>query len=397
MISIIVPTMWRYEPFLNFAHYLVRMDVVTELIIINNDATKTPQHNVLKHPKVRILDFGQNIYVNPAWNFGVAAAREDIVCILNDDLQFDLKLLYKIVDFIKPDMGAIGLMTGDINHGQIPVTTGEIEFVPFTNQNCIGFGELMFIHKNAWVNIPDGMNIGMGDVFIFERCLYHSLQNYFIANMFHYHYGNATTKEEPMESANRRIQEEAAIYNAVKATWFNKMTHFYQNIEGWFSEQDAQIYSFAVNRTNSYAHFVEIGSYKGRSAAYAAVEIANSGKNIKFNCIDIWQPNLMYEDLNFEAFKHNMQPVEKYYTAIKMDSVMASIKYFDNSLDFVFIDADHSYESVKRDIQTWWPKVKHKGMIGGHDEMHEPVRRAVLEVLGEYETLGNCWYIIKDA
>ena len=82
MISIIVPTMWRYEPFLDFAQYLVRIDVVSELIIINNDNTKTPKHPVLNHPKVRMLDFGQNIFVNPAWNIGVQAAREDIVCTL---------------------------------------------------------------------------------------------------------------------------------------------------------------------------------------------------------------------------------------------------------------------------------------------------------------------------
>lgn len=396
MISIIVPTMWRYEPFLDFAQYLVRVDVVSELIIINNDNTKTPQHPVLSHPKVRVLDFGQNIFVNPAWNMGVNAAREDIVCILNDDLQFDLKLLYKIADFIQPNMGAIGLMTGDVTHGQVPITTGRIEFFPFEGQNCIGFGELMFLHKNAWVDIPEGMNIGMGDVFIFERCLYHGLQNYFIANMFHFHYGNATTKEEPLESANRRIQEEAAIYNKVKATWF-KMPHFYQNIEGWFSEEDAQIYSLAVYRCPSPARIVELGSYKGRSAAYASVEIANSKKEIKFDCIDIWQPNLMYDDLDFAAFKQNMSPVENYYNAIKMDTTQASTQYTDNSLDFVFIDADHSYEAVKHDIQTWLPKVKANGMIGGHDEQHEPVRRAVKEIFGEYNTIGNCWYVIKDA
>lgn len=222
MISIVVPTMWRYAPFLDFAQYLVRIDVVSELIIINNDNTKTPQHEILNHPKVRMLDFGQNIYVNPAWNMGVNAAREDIVCILNDDLQFDLKLLYKVVDFIKPDMGVFGLMTGNPDFWQIPITTGNIDFVPYvpySGVSCYGFGELMFIHKNAWVNIPKGLNIGMGDVFIFERCFLHGLTNYFITNMFHYHYGNATTREENKDAAEERIKQEAAIYEQIKASW----------------------------------------------------------------------------------------------------------------------------------------------------------------------------------
>ena len=225
MISVIVPTMWRYEPFLDFVQYLLRVDVVSELIIINNDNTRTPQNPILKHPKIRMLDFGQNIFVNPAWNVGVAAAREDVVCILNDDLQFDLKLLYKIDDFIQPNMGAIGLMTGNPDFWQIPVTTGSIDFVPFipySGVSCYGFGELMFIHKNAWADIPEGMNIGMGDVFIFDRCVWHGLTNYFIANMFHYHHGNATTKEEDKAVAEERIQKEFAIYEQAKALWPNE-------------------------------------------------------------------------------------------------------------------------------------------------------------------------------
>ena len=92
-----------------------------------------------------------------------------------------------------------------------------------------------------------------------------------------------------------------------------------------------------------------------------------------------------------------MKPVENYYKAFKMDATQASTQYNNNSLDFVFIDADHSYEAVKNDILHWYPKVKVNGMIGGHDEMHEPVSRAVKEIFGEYNVIGNCWYIIKNA
>jgi DNA-binding transcriptional LysR family regulator len=40
---------------------------------------------------------------------------------------------------------------------------------------------------------------------------------------------------------------------------------------------------------------------------------------------------------------------------------------FNGSLDFVFIDADHSYTAVKRDIAEWAPKVRDGGWLGGHD------------------------------
>ncbi|MBM3838681.1 MAG: tetratricopeptide repeat protein [Verrucomicrobia bacterium] len=39
----------------------------------------------------------------------------------------------------------------------------------------------------------------------------------------------------------------------------------------------------------------------------------------------------------------------------------------DGSLDFCYVDADHSYEAVREDIQLWHPKVKPGGILGGHD------------------------------
>lgn len=65
------------------------------------------------------------------------------------------------------------------------------------------------------------------------------------------------------------------------------MNHIYTGNEfgeDWFSY--ANLYSEMVNRFPSGSHFFEIGSWKGKSSAYMAVEIVNSGKDIKFDCID---------------------------------------------------------------------------------------------------------------
>lgn len=208
--------MWRFSPFTNFLKDLVKVSVVDEIIIINNDNTRTPDDSVLANPKIKLLDFGGNIYVNPAWNIGVNLSKNETVCILNDDLIFDLRLFYKIKDFITPNMGVIGLSEGVVSLGQTPISTGEIIFEPFTGQNCYGFGELMFLQKSNWVDIPSGLNIGFGDVFIFERAMFTGYQNYFISNMLHYHAGSTTQKEFPRPEAEARLQQEKLIYAHIR-------------------------------------------------------------------------------------------------------------------------------------------------------------------------------------
>ena len=62
--------------------------------------------------------------------------------------------------------------------------------------------------------------------------------------------------------------------------------HFYQKIPGFFDFQ--QLYTRAVNEAPEKAHFIEVGVSHGQSAAYLAVEIANSNKEITLDLVDLW-------------------------------------------------------------------------------------------------------------
>ncbi|MER8402129.1 class I SAM-dependent methyltransferase [Mesorhizobium sp. M1348] len=50
-----------------------------------------------------------------------------------------------------------------------------------------------------------------------------------------------------------------------------------------------------------------------------------------------------------------------------MTSLQAASEFPDAALDHGFLDADHSYKGVMADLQTWLPKVRLSGWIGGHD------------------------------
>lgn len=77
-------------------------------------------------------------------------------------------------------------------------------------------------------------------------------------------------------------------------------------------------------------------------------------------------------------------------SVLHMSSMDAACMFKDGVFDLVYIDADHSYESVYNDIMAWRPKVKSHGFIAGHDftdpiadPLHEGVSRAVTELLGK--------------
>jgi hypothetical protein len=184
-----------------------------------------------------------------------------------------------------------------------------------------------------------------------------------------------------------------------------KMDHIYsqQNFgQGWFSYPN--LYSLMVQKFPSGSKFVEVGSWKGMSSAYMAVEIINSEKNIEFYCVDHWLGSQEHHDPTshayepdihriYEIFVENMNPVKDHYIPLRMSSLEAVNKFQDKSLDFVFIDAAHDYESVKKDILAWSPKLKDTGVLAGHDINYDPVTKAVDEIIGSgnYISTEYCW------
>lgn len=185
------------------------------------------------------------------------------------------------------------------------------------------------------------------------------------------------------------------------------MEHFYLDSskfsdENWFGGGEP-LYKYLVDRMRDGSVFVEVGSWKGRSICYMAVEVINSGKNIKCYSVDTWRGSPEHQsckeiidDTLYDLFLQNIEPVKSVVTPIRKPSVEAANEFSNGSLDCVFIDANHSYEEVKNDIMAWLPKVKKGGIICGHDYggWHE-VTRAVDEMFpyGLRTDLGTCCWM----
>jgi predicted O-methyltransferase YrrM len=146
---------------------------------------------------------------------------------------------------------------------------------------------------------------------------------------------------------------------------------------------------------------VELGVFWGETTFY----LMDKFPNLKLVGIDLWEP-VVWGDKNDDGYRtYDQFPLNQYYeevkaktekysnlVIIKSDTAKAAELFYDNYFDFVFIDADHTYKGVKRDIEAWLPKVTK--FVVGHDIHMEGVRKAVIENFGTYTELDNfVWYI----
>ena len=120
---------------------------------------------------------------------------------------------------------------------------------------------------------------------------------------------------------------------------------------------------------------VEIGCWQGESAEL----FLQSGKVNQFYAVDVWiKKKFQLAEIEFDK-KTKGQPVTK----LKMDMAQAIKKL--PVVDFIYIDGNHSYESVKNDLLNSLQVIKEGGIIAGHDYSayyNNRVVKAVCEVLG---------------
>lgn len=123
---------------------------------------------------------------------------------------------------------------------------------------------------------------------------------------------------------------------------------------GWFSALDMQFIEPYLESIPENGIYVEIGVFQGRSLWFAEKTVHPS--------VNLFGVDLVKKPKFLRA------------TYMRSDSWIASHTYKDvymengePNIDVLFIDGDHSYEGVKRDIENWAPFVKSGGKIVFHD------------------------------
>lgn len=159
MISFIVPTMWKDSKRLsNVIEDYKRANIPNaEFILIDNS------HGCYLEPELTILIPKENLFVNKSWNIGVELAKNNIVCLLNDDIEINFQTIKNNLDAINNlDFGIIGF---DANKNLGTDFNTNVDVFEFKEAECrtLGFGCMMFIRKENYIKIDERLHIFFGD------------------------------------------------------------------------------------------------------------------------------------------------------------------------------------------------------------------------------------------
>lgn len=128
---------------------------------------------------------------------------------------------------------------------------------------------------------------------------------------------------------------------------------------------------------------IEVGIYKGACSIALAQALADNGGG-EIHCIDIY-------DTNFSMIKAAIVDPEKLVNLFfhHGDSISVVESGTLPQSDLIFIDADHQYGPVKKDVQKYWPLLAPGGILAMHDTiMHEGTRLVANELFqNEYKVM----------
>ena len=151
--SVIIPTMWMSHKIEAMVpHYL---DLADEVIIIDNN----PKARLIADKRIKYLTKGHNIFVNPAWNWGVLEAKNDLIIIANDDVIIP-RVAEVMSQFVTSNYDIVGMDTRRC------FVDGKCEILP-AFQLTWGWGCFMLMRKSAYRPIPDEFKIWFGDNILF--------------------------------------------------------------------------------------------------------------------------------------------------------------------------------------------------------------------------------------
>lgn len=157
--SVVIPTLQRATTLPMLLERLERSPAVAEVIVINNAARPL----AVTGNKIMVLDQTENLFVNPAWNLGVAYATAPYLALCNDDIVFPTAVFDRIALLLRRRVGIVG---PDTSCFQTAPDRCHPRFRRVLRRP-FGYGTLMCLRRDAYTQIPDSLKIWYGDDYLF--------------------------------------------------------------------------------------------------------------------------------------------------------------------------------------------------------------------------------------
>lgn len=177
-INITIPTMWKEENLPVYLEQYCDSKFVQKIILIDNNYRERPKAEILKHEKIELVNYGRNIYVNPAWNEGYYRSNSDVLSILNDDICIDDSIFEFMANLDFTDIDIIGVhLKGSVDNYHIvdhPDRKEELIRLSVNKHKPIGgqsyaFGVCLFVKRSSYRIIPSLYKIWYGDDYLIQR------------------------------------------------------------------------------------------------------------------------------------------------------------------------------------------------------------------------------------
>jgi hypothetical protein len=171
--------MWKAESFLDSLSSYSKYDSINAIYVIDNHQSQRPPEVKALEEKVQIISYGQNIYVNRAWNEGYFRSQADIICLLNDDVFVEEGVFDFVAHLDVSKIDIIGsYLKGSVDNFHIvehPDKKEELIRMNVNKKQPIGgqsyaFGVCMFIKRSSYRVIPSLYQVWFGDDYLIQRC-----------------------------------------------------------------------------------------------------------------------------------------------------------------------------------------------------------------------------------
>lgn len=341
-----------------------------------------------------------------AWNVGAAISSGHVLIQVSDDwmppAKWDTEILSRLGDLDAPKVLAVS----DGHRSDQLLCMAILTRARYAQQTEPGIeGSFLFhpnflgVYSDNWFShcaLRDGVIVDARDL-VFEH--QHPIFT-----------GEKMDATYAAQNSPERYAQGKAVFDRLLAEDAEKGHGFsWRDIPGWCDYRD--LYSEFAERLQDGETFVEIGAWFGQSTAYIAAQLKAKGWRGDFWAFDTWrgeenQPEHLaivaqHGGDILPAFQENMRRagVDDIVAGWRQISWEAAGIFREGQVTIAFIDAAHDYESVRKDIAAWWPKVRAGGILAGHDYPCADVAKAVREFfdpLGLTVRLtGRCWAVEK--